>query len=113
MFCMPSRRTDKVYDALLEIVGKKLTQNVDSVSYTFDTLWGHGVNPEVTYKQTVWQSQKPLEQTYDWYLGRLYGSEAFTDDRKEAVRKYLQDISVDGMVCEQTNTTLVTFFWEV
>lgn len=113
MLCMPSRRTDKVHDALLEIVGGKPTQNVDSVAYTFDTLWGHGVNPEVTYKQTVWRSQKPLEQTYDWYLGRLYGSEAFTDAQKEAVRKYLQDISVDGMVCEQTNTTLVTFFWEV
>lgn len=113
MLCMPSRRTDEVFDALSEIVGKKPVRNTDAAAYTFDTLWGHGVNPEVTYRQTQWQNQKPLEKAYDWYLGRLSGSEPFTAAQMEAVRKYLEDISVDGMVSERTNTTLVTFFWEV
>lgn len=112
--CKPARRTDKVFDEIKRIAG--VSDNVgadDSVAYTFDTLWGLGFNPEVSYAKTVWRPVKSLEEATDWYIGRLKG---YYDTDKEAVEKskdYLKSIAIDGYVKEQIDTTLVNIYWKV
>ena len=113
MLCMPTRRTDRVQGALQQLLGLPETRFDDAAAYTFDTLWGHGCNPEVTYTRTCWKSGKPLEKCYDWYLGKLANRTKLTDGQIQEAKKYLEHISIDGVVHDETNTTLANFFWEV
>lgn len=113
ILCKPARRTDQVFDTLRKIAGLGDAGHDDSVAYAFDTIWGHGYNPEVTYQTTVWQSEKPLADAETWFLGRLKGSCDLSPEKERQIRSYLTEISRDGKVAEVTHTTLVTMFWEV
>ena len=112
-FCKPARRTDKVFDQLRALLGMENTAHDDSVAYAFDTVWMSGFNPEVSYEETVWKSRKTIEDAKIWYLGRLQGSSKLTNVQKDAVCQYLAQISKEGMVEEETRTTLVNMFWEI
>ncbi len=110
--CKPARRTDEVFDQIRRLAGEHRRGNDDSVAYAFGTVWGYGYNPEVSYRETVWKSEKTLEEAERWYLGRMKGT-CTVDDRMEAkIRGFLKEISVGGIVSETTHTTLVNMFWE-
>lgn len=111
--CKPARRSDQVFDRIREIAGCAGRENDASVAYAFDTIWGHGYDPEVTYSKAVWESSRTAAEAEKWYLGRLKGSCALTAAAEEEIRRYLAAISVDGFVTERTETTLVNFFWEM
>ncbi len=111
--CKPARRSDRVMDALRELTGLEKSDSDQSVAYAFDTIWGHGCNPELTYHTTVWNSEKKLEDAKKWYLNRLKGVATLSEETEKKVCDYLEKISVDGMIKDTTHTTLVTIFWEV
>ena len=113
VLCKPVRRTDEVFGQLRKLAGQEKSNNDVSAAFTFDTIWGHGFNPEVSYQKTLWRSKKTVSEAKEWYLGRLKGS-CVLDERTEAeISRYLEEISINGMVTETTHTTLITFFWEV
>ena len=112
VLCKPARRTDEVFDQVRCLAGCGENRTDDAVAYAFDTVWGHGYNPEVTYQETVWKSEKTLEEARRWYLGRLKGSAALDDRTEKKIRAFLEEISKDGMVSETVRTTLVNIFWE-
>ena len=111
--CKPARRTDDVFDRLKEIAGCKDDKNDDSVAYAFDTIWALGSNPEVSYQDTVWRSEKPLKDVLVWYLGRLNGICQVDGPVAAEIEAYLRSIARDGIVTETISTTLVNLFWEV
>lgn len=111
--CRPARRTDRIFDRLREIAGCAGRGDDAAVAYIFDTVWGHGCDPEVTFCRTVWQSQKAVAEAQTWYLGRLKGLCTLTPAAEEEIARYLEQISADGVVTERTETTLVNFFWEM
>ena len=113
ILCKPARRTDQVFDTLRKIAGLGDAGHDDSVAYAFDTIWGYGYNPEVTYQTTLWQSEKPLADAETWFLGRLKGGCDLSPEKERQIRAYLSEISRNGTVTEVTHTTLVTMFWEV
>ena len=112
--CKPARRTDMVFDEIKRIAGvtDRLTGD-DSVAYAFDTLWGLGYNPEVSYAQTVWLPRKTLEEATKWYLGRLHGYYEVTEAVDAKVKDYLKSIAKDGIVEERIDTTLVNLYWRI
>ena len=85
----------------------------DSVAYAFDTLWGLGYDPEVSYDKTQWLPERSLEEAERWFLGRLRGRNALSPGTERKVRDFLREISVDGVVRERINTTLVNMYWSV
>lgn len=111
-FCKPARRTDKVFDGLRQTLGLPSRNGDDSTAYIFDILWHMGMEPEVRYEKAVWKSSKPLEEAAQWQIGRLKGIYHVTAAEEAAVREYLRSIAADGMVRDETHTTLVNFFWE-
>ena len=112
-FCKPARRTDEVLDRLHSLLGMNQLKYDESIAYTFDTIWAHGFNPELSYEKTVWKSSKSLDEAKIWYLGRLKGTGHLTFAQEEMVCQYLASISENGRVSETTHTTLVNMFWEV
>lgn len=113
VLCKPARRTDEVLDQLRALLNMKNMSHDDSIAYTFDTVWLHGYNPEISYEETVWKSKKSLADAEIWYLGRLQGASNLTTVQKDTVRQHLAQISRNGQVEEITHTTLVNMFWEV
>lgn len=112
-FCKPARRTDEVLDQLRFLLGMNQLKHDESIAYTFDTIWAHGFNPELSYEKTVWKSSKSLDEAKVWYLGRLKGTGHLTSAQEEMVCRHLVSISENGRVLEITHTTLVNIFWEV
>ena len=82
------------------------------MAFAFDTLWGHGFNPEISYQDTVCKSTKTIADAETWYLGRLKGSVQLADKTEQKIKEFLQSISKNGEVEETTRTTLVNLFWE-
>ena len=112
--CKPARRTDMVFDEIKRIAG--VTERIgvdDSVAYAFDTLWGLGYNPEISYAKTVWLPKKTLEEAKDWFIGRLKGYYEPAYETIDKVKEYLKFIAVDGYVNERIDTTLVNIYWRV
>lgn len=110
--CKPARRTDQVFDRIRQMAGVQKKGSDDSVAYAFGTIWGYGYNPEVSYRETVWSSEKTLEEAQRWYLGRLKGDCGIDSETEKQIIAYLEEISRDGKVTETTHTTLVNLFWE-
>ena len=113
LLCKPARRTDEVFDEIRQLAGIKLKHDDSSVAFAFDTLWGHGFNPEISYQNTVWKSSKTVDEAQKWYLGRLKGTNQLDEKIEKAIKDYLQAISREGMVEETIHTMLITLFWEV
>ena len=112
--CKPARRTDQVFDELKRITGLSGRRDFDdSVAYTFDTLWGLGYDPEVSYAKTRWLPERSLEEAERWYLGRLRGRKTLSREAEQKVGDFLREISVDGVVRERIDTTLVNMYWSV
>ncbi len=111
--CKPARRTDDVFDRVKEIAGLTESKNDDSIAYTFNTVWGLGSNPEVSYQKTVWKSDRKLQDAQTWYLGRIKGFCKIDEQAEAKIKEYLESICKDGVVTETINTTLVNMFWEV
>ena len=112
--CKPARRTDQVFDEVKRIAGLSGRRDFDdSVAYAFDTLWGLGYDPEVSYDKTQWLPERSLEEAERWFLGRLRGRNALSPGTERKVRDFLREISVDGVVRECIDTTLVNMYWSV
>lgn len=112
--CKPARRTDLVFDELRRIAGlDTMRRSDDSVAYTFDTLWGLGYNPEVSFADTLWHSERSVEEAETWYLGRLRGSRHLDEQTVKKIRDYLCETATDGLVRERIETKLVNMFWRV
>lgn len=112
--CKPARRTDQVFDEVKRIAGLSGRRDFDdSVAYAFDTLWGLGYDPEVSYDKTQWLPERSLEEAERWFLGRLRGQNALSPQAERKIRDFLREISVDGVVRERINTTLVNMYWSV
>ncbi len=112
--CKPARRTDQVFDELKRIAGLPDGRDFDdSVAYAFDTLWGLGYKPELSYDRTQWLPERTLEDAEHWFLGRLRGRNALSTEVERKIRDFLREISVDGVVKERIDTTLVNMYWSV
>lgn len=111
--CRPSRRRDQVSDVIRAMAGLKSQSPDDPVAYAFSAAWAMGGRPELSYHDTVWSSSRPFEEAKRWYLNRLKGSCRVEPDTERRICGYLEEISVDGLVRETINTTLVTMIWEV
>ena len=110
--CIPSRRTDLVFDELRSLAGiPPIRKGDDSVAYAFDTLWGLGYEPELGYTKTQWLPRRTPEEAEKWYLGRLRGRQEMSAETERRIRCRLRELAVDGYVQEQIDTTLVNFYW--
>ena len=60
-----------------------------------------------------WLPERSLEEAERWYLGRLRGRKTLSREAEQKVGDFLREISVDGVVRERIDTTLVNMYWSV
>lgn len=111
----PCRRINSVLDPLNEITGAPRDTKVldETIAFAFELLWQAGYNPKLDYEPRVWHSKKPLEQAIFQYTKRIESFQALDDNRRQAIRDYLTSLAKDGMVAEETLTTIVAMYWRV
>ena len=112
--CKPARRSDQVFDEVRRLAGFPARRDFDdSVAFAFDSLWGLGYNPEVSYAKTQWLPERTLEEAERWFLGRIRGQSHLSEENERRIREFLKEISIDGIVKERIDTTLVNIYWSV
>lgn len=112
----PTRRQNSVQEAICALVGideRVADHSDDTIPYAFSYLWLKGCSPEITYRTEQWHSEKTLEDAAAWHINRTKLQKELTREEEQAVRTYLQSISENGMVTEETATTIITMHWHV
>ena len=108
----PCRRTNSVIDALNEHLElDPAGGSADSfIPLAMGKLWNMGALVQLSYDKQVWSNSKPLEEAADYYTNRLQISNTLTAAHKTALRKYLTGIAENGIVTEETHTTVTAVY---
>ncbi len=112
----PCRRTNSVRDALRRELNlqEDLAKSDDQMKLAFDLLWQMGKNPQLQCEEQIWENQRPLEEALNYYTCFVESTHgALTEIQKEALKKYLTKIAVNGMVEEKTVTTVYALYCRV
>lgn len=111
----PARRKDFVQDSAFELIGitEQKEQFDETISNVFTYLWQNGYNPELSYRDEIWEREVELEKMMDWCVDRAKLQKAVTKEEEEKICRYIQENSADGKIKETTTTTIVTIYWHV
>ncbi len=111
----PSRRTNTVLDKLHALVGAAKDKETldEAVAYAFNLVWLSGWRPKLAYEDQVWENSLPLDKAIEEYTLRIASSQDLTDENRDAIRKHLESIAVDGIVHETTNVLITAMYWQV
>lgn len=111
----PTRRTDPISDAIKKLAG--ITERRESseadIFYAFGLLWLQGYNPIIEYKKEIWDMKKSLEDAYGLYINRVKTYKDLRPKEEETLRNYIRTLSVDGIVHEAVDTTIMTMYWKM
>lgn len=111
----PTRRRNQILDALTVQLGL----NADTVAldnafiHAFEWLWRHGYQPELAYEEQIWEKQWTLDEAIKEYTLRLSSLYALDDAQKALLATALQQLQHDGMIEEETHTTIAAIYWRV
>jgi len=108
----PCRRTNAVIDKLAELLGiNSAYGDADNqINLIFTTIWNMGGLPQLAYDYQVWNSKKTLEEAIPYYTYRLESNNVLTEAQRDNLRGYLTEIAVNGVVEEETLTTVTAIY---
>lgn len=110
----PTRRTDQVLDGAFRQIGlEPKGANAGDMVQSFAYLWAKGYAPQFYYRDEVWESQKPVEDTAAWCIDRARLQKELTPAEENSITGYVKGLAVNGLVHEITKTTRVTMIWRV
>lgn len=108
----PTRRHDQVLDTALSLVGIPAGTNDSGIQNIFHWLWLRGYEPQFFYKRETWDTLRSTEDMIGWCTDRARLRKALTMEEENSIRTYIENLSADGKVAEQTVTTRVTMIWK-
>ncbi|HAA38149.1 MAG TPA: hypothetical protein DCE00_04685 [Firmicutes bacterium] len=109
----PARRTARVLDPALQLLGVSRGDSTDSMEYIFSYLWQMGFEPHFHYERSSMKNEKSIDEALDWTLDWAKLQKEVTQADADTVRDYLESIAVDGIVYEYIETTNVIIDWAV
>lgn len=114
IFCSGTRRTDSVSDEIDRMLGiKKSSRNSEKcIVYVFNVLWENGYYPNIEYIDQSWDSDMTLEKALEVYINRCKAKHNIDENKEQMVKKYLEDISIDGIVYEKIKTVKAIVYWK-
>ncbi|MCR6544839.1 class I SAM-dependent methyltransferase [Dehalobacterium formicoaceticum] len=109
-----TRRVDPVSDAVKKLVGIEERRESDlDIVYAFELLWYQGLQPRFEYEEQHWHLENTPEEAYDLYINRVKTYRDITSDEEQEIKDYLQSIKMNGLICEDIDTTITTLYWHV
>ncbi|ACV61413.1 Methyltransferase type 11 [Desulfofarcimen acetoxidans DSM 771] len=111
----PTRRTNLILDELNKLVNAEPdTKALDeTMAYAFDLAWCTGGRPKLEYEEQIWKNDHLLEEAIKEYTLRISSTHELSDSDSEKIREYLESTAVDGIVHENSSTTIAAMYWHV
>lgn len=111
----PTRRTNSVLDPLRQLIGvdTDLARPDEELAYGFSLLWLEGYCPRLDYEVQHWNHVLPLEEAISFYTRRMATFGQLDGEKERQIAGYLGSIARDGMVEEETDTTITALYWQV
>ena len=111
----PTRRTNSVLDPLRQLIGvdTDLARPDEELAYGLSLLWLEGYCPRLDYEVQHWDHVLPLEEAISFYTCRMATFGQLDREKERQIAGYLQSIARDGMVEEETDTTVTALYWQV
>lgn len=108
-------RTDSVQDIIrtkvLKLEGKRFYNNV--IYNIFNILWLLGYYPSIAYVDTDQEHVRSVEEACLYY-DTLFETDNESDDgKKNLIRSYLDEVSINGFVLEKVRTKTAWTYWSV
>jgi len=107
-------RTDSVQDILrTEILKNEEVRFYSNTVYSiFNILWLTGYYPGISYVDTDRETVRTVEEACIYY-GTLFDTENDAcDEKNDLIRRYLNEISVNGLVKEKVQTKTAWMYWK-
>lgn len=107
-------REDKIKNYLINKLGWEIKKYPPSnIYYAFNILWQKGIYSDIAYQDREWTKNWPLEQAVEIYSYQL---RSFSSDQlqlQEKIKRYLEEISNEGMVEENMKAKTAWLYWQV
>lgn len=113
-YSKPMFRKSELLEGVRKAAGrtKQSKENSNHIPYMFTVLWQQGILPKLYYEEQVWESEHPIEVAAKRFLTRLRTAGEVSHEQEKAVMDYLSSAQKEGIIYEQTKTTVVTMLWE-
>lgn len=117
-YCFLSNFIDRA-DSVQDIIRTEVLKLEEPKFYTntiysiFNILWLTGYYPSITYVDTDREHIRTVEEACVYY-GTLFETENNSgDEKRDLIRRYLEEISTDGLVKENVQTKTAWIYWKV
>lgn len=107
------KRSDFVYDQLSEILNITDEKQNLNFLYAFNILYLQSYTPRIKYEKKTWSYKEPLDKAYSAYIKKIKTIKKINEDEKEKIKEFLKNISYNGYVEEEINSTIATLIWSV
>lgn len=107
-------RRDTLKDELSEIILDSHSNNPhgNKIYNAFNILWNMGYYPKISYKDSNWERCKSVDKFYQEFLIYFGRMKILTEDDKAAIKNYLENKAVNGMVQEEITSKVAWLCWK-
>ena len=114
IYCCGTRRTDSVSDEIDKLLGikNKKSNSEDTVKYVFNILWENGYYPKIEYIEQSWDSEMSIEKSCEVYINRCKAKYDIDENQEQIIKKYIEEISINGLIYEKINTIKAVVYWK-
>ncbi|MCC3867099.1 class I SAM-dependent methyltransferase [Terrisporobacter mayombei] len=107
------KRKESVYDKLGKIFNILDNEQNLNFLYTLNMLFLQGYMPKINYEEKRWLYKEPLEKACRTYIKRIKIIRRINEDEEKKIIQILKDISHNGYIEEEINSTIATLIWSV
>ena len=102
---------DSEIDKILGI-NKQESKSEKSVLYVFNILWENGYYPKIEYIEQSWDSEMSIEKSCEVYINRCKAKYDIDENQEHIIKKYIEEISINGLIYEKINTIKAVVYWK-
>lgn len=107
------KRKDSVYDKLMKILNISENEQNLNFLYALNMLFLQGYMPKINYEEKSWFYKEPLEKAYNTYIKKIKTIKEINEYEKNKIKQFLIDISNNGYIEEEINSTIAILIWSV
>lgn len=107
-------KKDSLKDDLSKIILSSHNKNPhgSKIYSAFNILWNMGYYPKISYKDSSWGKFKSVDEFYEEFLIYFGRTKMLTKDDKVAIKSYIENKAVDGMVEEKITAKAAWIYWK-
>lgn len=105
------KRRDFIYDKIIKRLGIYQEKENLNFLYAFNMVYLQGYNPKIYYEDKNWSYEESLEKAQKTYIKKIKTMKIINNSEENKIKKFLQDISSNGYIKENINSTIATLIW--